>query len=132
MKRAHISLKIKLAAALLHMKRYVGDGEWENIISSKEAPLLTADQIIARFHFDHYPIPHAEGGPDEPWNLDPVPTADHKKKTATIDVPGIAKRKRVAQSHIEHTRTMATPRDQRQPKQSRWASRPFRKKGISK
>lgn len=108
MKRAHISLKTKLAAALLQMKRYVGDGEWVNIIPHEEAKTLTADQIISRFHFNHHPIPHAHGGPDEPWNLDPEPVERHREITAKIDIPRIAKAKRVARAHAEHQSAVAS------------------------
>jgi hypothetical protein len=128
MKRAHISLKTKLAATLLNMLRsertFAGE-VWVPIIPHEEAKTLTADEIIARFHFDHYPIPHAQGGPDEPWNLTPMPTFDHKEKTAKIDVPQIAKTKRVTKNYIEHTRTMNTPRDERPARKSRFKSRPF-------
>ena len=97
MKRAHISLKTKLAAALLTIKRVNEDGELEHVIRFGESKHLTADQIIARFRFDHWPIRHADGGPDEPWNLEPRPVAEHDKKTAEIDVPQIAKQKRIRQ-----------------------------------
>lgn len=131
MSRRHISLKTKLAAALLQMKRcertLIGD-KWVPIISHEEAKTLTDDQIIARFHFDHYPIPHAQGGPDEPWNLTPSPVLDHKEKTAKIDVPMIAKTKRLTKAHEDFRRTMLTPRDERPPKQSRWGKRPFQRR----
>lgn len=127
MKRAHIGLKTKLAAALLHMKRY-HLGRWENIITHEEAKTLTADEIIARFHFDHFPIPHAEGGTDHPSNLDPVLIADHQEKTAKIDVPGIAKRKRVSKAHEEFQRRMLVPRADRELKKSKWAKRPFQQR----
>lgn len=131
MKRSHISLKTKLAAALLQMKRcertLTGE-RWTLIIPHDEAKTLTADQIIARFHFDHHPIPHAHGGPDEPWNLDPVVVAEHQEKTAKRDVPQIAKTKRLTREHEEFQRRMLTPRDDRPVKKSKWASRPFPKR----
>jgi hypothetical protein len=114
-KRDHISLKVKLAAALLQLKH----------IPFSQAQRMSADQIIALYHFDHYPIPHAQGGPDEPWNLDPVLVADHLEKTAKTDIPQIAKTKRIAKDHQEFLRLMLTPRDQRPPKQSRWGKRKF-------
>lgn len=94
-KRAHISLKTKLAAALLTMMRPDDDGNLVRIISHEEAKRLTADQILARYHFDHYPIRKADGGEDVPWNLEPRPIAEHRKKTDEIDVPQIAKQKRI-------------------------------------
>jgi hypothetical protein len=126
-KRAHISFKTKLVAALCQM-RYEVDGKWELILNHDEAKALSEDQILSLFHWDHDPIPHAEDGADEHHNLVPNLIAPHREKTAKVDVPQIAKRKRVAAAHAEHTRAMATPRDQRPAKQSRWQSRPFPKK----
>lgn len=132
-KRGHITFKTKLVAALCQMRHEV-DGKLELILNHDEAKALSEDQILSLFAFDHDPIPHAEGGEDVHYNLRPELIVPHRRKTATIDVPGIAKRKRVAKGHIEHTRTMLTPRDQRPPKQSRWGSRPFpkRQKGATK
>jgi hypothetical protein len=126
--RKKISFKTKLVAALCQMRHEV-DGKWELILNHEEAKALSEDEILSIFHWDHTPIPHAEGGEDVHYNLAPVLIPGHRKKTATIDVPGIAKRKRVATGYIEHTRTMNTPRDQREPKKSRWQSRPFPKRG---
>lgn len=126
-KRGHVSYKTKLVAALCQM-RYEVDGKLELILTHEDAKALSEDQILSIFHWDHDPIPHAEEGEDTHYNLVPKLIPGHKKKTATVDVPGIAKRKRVATGHIEHTRTLATPRDQRPPKQSRWGSRPFQKR----
>lgn len=128
MKRSHVSLKTKLAAALLQMRRATPDGRWELIIPHDQAKRMTADQIIALFHFDHHPIPHSHGGPDEPWNLDPVIVAEHREKTAKRDVPQIAKTKRLTREHEEFQRRMLTPRADREPKKSRWGSRPFAKR----
>jgi hypothetical protein len=125
MKRGHISLKTKLAAALLQMRRATPDGRWELIVPHEQAKRMTADEIIALFHFDHYPIPHAQGGPDEPWNLDPMLRPEHGEKTAKRDVPQIAKTKRLSREHEEFQRRLLTPRAERPPKKSRWASRPF-------
>jgi len=95
MKRSAPSLKIKLASALLQTVRYDdAEAAFVPIISYAEAKTLTADQIIARFHFDHG-IAHAHDGPAEPWNLTPLPIEDHRIKTATIDIPRIAKSKRI-------------------------------------
>jgi hypothetical protein len=114
------------------MKRHVGGGLWVNIIGHDEAKTMTAEQIIARFHFDHYPIPHAEGGPDEPWNLDPVPSEDHAIKTATIDVPGIAKRKRVSAKHEAFRARLLAKGEQTSPSAVKRKvgipSRPFEKR----
>lgn len=95
MSRAHISLKTKLAAALLTMLRPNERGELVRVISHEEAKTLTADQILARYHFDHYPIRKADGGEDVPWNLEPRPIDEHKQKTREIDQPQLAKQRRL-------------------------------------
>ena len=122
------SLKIKLAAALLQMKRCertLAGERWTLIIPHEEAKTMTADEIIARFQFDHYPIYHTDGGPDEPWNLTPTPTPEHREKTAKIDIPQIAKTKRLTREHEEFRARMLTPRDERPARTSRLQSRPF-------
>jgi hypothetical protein len=128
MKRGHISLKTKLAAALLQMRRATPDGRWVLIIPHEEAKRMTADAIIALFQFDHWPILHTDGGPDEPWNLDPRLRPEHAEKTAKKDIPQIAKTKRITREHEEFQRLLLTPRAERPPKKSKWASRPFQKR----
>jgi hypothetical protein len=118
MKRGHISLKVKLAAALLQLGH----------IPFSQAQRMTADEIIALYHFDHYPIPHAQDGPDEPWNLRPLLVAAHHEVTAKVDVPQIAKTKRITKAHEEFMQRMLTPPPERPPKRSRWGSRPFPKR----
>lgn len=125
--RAHVSFKTKLVAALCQMRHEV-DGKLELILTHDQAKALSEDQILSLFQWQHGVIPHAEEGPDTHWNLEPMLIVPHRKQTATVDVPGIAKRKRVAKDYIEHTRTMQTPRDEREPKKSKWASRPFAKR----
>ena len=95
MSRAHISLKTKLASALLTMLRPNADGKLVRIIPHEEAKRLTADQILARFHWDHYPIRKADGGPDAPWNLEPRPVDEHQRKTRQVDQPQLAKQRRL-------------------------------------
>lgn len=94
-KRPHISLEKKLAAALLTIVRPDENGVMRPVIGYEESKTLTAKQIIARFHLDHWPIRHADGGVSEPWNLCWRPVAEHEDKTRTIDVPEIAKGKRI-------------------------------------
>lgn len=96
MKRKPPSLKVKLASTLLEMKRWDDEeSTYVPVIDYEESKSMTADQIIARFHFDHT-VAHAHDGPAEPWNLKPTPVEEHRKKTAKIDIPRIAKGKRIA------------------------------------
>ena len=95
MKRKTITLKTSLAAALLQLRRPDDHGKLVLVISFDEAKTMTDDEIIARFHFDHDPIPHAQGGPDEPWNLTPLPVADNRDKTAKVEHPQIGQTKHI-------------------------------------
>ena len=94
-KRPHINLETKLAAALLTIRRPDENGILQPVIPYEESKGMTAKQIIARFDLDHWPIRHADGGPSLPWNLFWRPCAEHDEKTRTIDVPEIAKGKRI-------------------------------------
>jgi hypothetical protein len=95
-KRSHIPCATKLASALLTIVRPDETGKFVPVISYEEAQKLTAEQVISRFRFDHYPIPHAQGGPDHHSNLLPRPTAEHEARTAKLDIPQIAKTKRLS------------------------------------
>ena len=98
--RKSISLRTKLASALLTIVRPNDRGELERVIPHDMAKQMSDDQIISLFHFDHYPVPHAHDGPDEAWNLEPRPIVEHRGITAKIDVPRIAKAKRLSRSTI--------------------------------
>lgn len=111
MKRSHISLKTKLASALLTLGDYqvdpaTGRTRWMRFIPYLDAQLMTADQIISLFAFDHYPQRKADGGPDEPWNLEPRMIRAHREKTAKVDVPEMAKSKRILRKQEAHLERM--------------------------
>lgn len=117
MPRKAIPLKTKLASALLGLGHIPYD----------HAKLMTDDQIISLYHFDHG-IPYADGGPNEPWNLTPRLIPQHREKTAKIDVPRIAKGKRIRAKQARHQAIMAglpEPETQKKRPRHRWASRPF-------
>lgn len=96
-RRPHVSLKVKLASALLQMMRVDEAGKFVPVISYEESKGMTADEIIGRFDFDHG-VYHVFGGPAEPWNFTPRIRPDHRVKTAKIDIPAIAKTKRLTKS----------------------------------
>lgn len=130
-KRAHISDRTKLAATLLQMLRPNEVGQLVPIIPHAHAKLMTADQIISLFHFDHYPLRKADGGPDEPWNLEPRPIREHREKTAKVDVPGMAKERRVVRVNAEFQRRLLA-KDAGEPRpQSRWPKRKLRSRPFS-
>lgn len=114
------TLKAMLAATLRELFQ----------IPHMHAKGMTAEHVISLVQFHHIEY-HATDGSDEHWNLDPMLIAPHRKRTAEIDVPQIAKTKRITAKQEEFRRTMLTPRDQRPPKQSRWGSRKFEKRRKS-
>jgi 5-methylcytosine-specific restriction endonuclease McrA len=68
----------------------------EGILSSGER--CNAKLSIGKYHFDHV-IPDAIGGDNSLTNCQVLCVACHKSKTTKIDVPMIAKAKRVADQH---------------------------------
>ena len=96
MKRKKPSQLEETAAALLAL----GD------IPYDDAKQMTAAQIRSLYHFDHN-IAHADDGPDVFWNLTPRLIAPHQRKTREIDVPRIAKGKRLRLTQAEHVLKMA-------------------------
>lgn len=134
MKRKAPSLKTKLASALLEMRRYdEQEAAFVPIIGYEESKSMTADQIIAKFHFDHG-VAHAHGGTIEPWNLTPRLVEDHRRKTALIDIPRIAKGKRINKSNAAFETRMAAKARGEEPAPSKWPkgrklqSRPFERR----
>lgn len=146
MPKARISTKTKLAAALRCLM-IEEDGKLVPAIPYDDARRMTEDEIISLFHFDHG-VQEAIGGPTEPWNLTPRFIAEHRKKTAAVDLPAIAKTKRLAEKHeafrrrilaksgqthandVDNstTRPKSTLRSRPFPKSLRkFPSRPFRK-----
>jgi hypothetical protein len=129
-KRKHIPCSVKLASALLQMKRPDETGKLVPIIPHEDAKLMTAEQIISLFHFDHYPVRHADGGADEPHNLQPELIAPHRIKTAKIDVPEIAKSRRI-RAKQEETRRRILARDAGEEKpRSKWGTRKIQSRGF--
>jgi hypothetical protein len=127
MARKSIPLSVKLAAALLMMR----DESGERLICHEHAKEMSAEQIMSLFVWDHHPVPYAEGGPDAPWNLTPRLISGHREKTAKIDVPQIAKGKRIRKKEAEHRMVMGLEerclleRDIQNRPRYRWPSRPF-------
>ena len=109
------------AAALLALK----DDAGEPLIPWEHAKAMTSDQIISLFHFDHYPIRAEAGGPALPWNLVPRLIRAHRRKTAKVDIPEIAKIRHVIAAEAEfRARLLAKDRGEPRPP-SRWPKRSF-------
>jgi hypothetical protein len=70
-------------------------------IPYNDAKQMTEAQFLSLFEW-HHGIPKSEDGPDEFWNLTPLLRSHHRERTANLDVPRIAKNKRVAAKHLAH------------------------------
>jgi hypothetical protein len=90
------NLTEKLASVLLMLR--VGK-DW--LIPEPLRSTGSARDICKLIHFDHDPIPYANGGTTAPQNLTPRAIAQHQEKTATVDLPRIAKGKRIERSQAE-------------------------------
>lgn len=108
-KRKHISLRTKLAAALCHMLRPDDNGQLVLVIPYEQAKRMTEDEVLAVFDFDHWPVPKAMGGEDAHYNLTPRPRSEHREKTAKMDIPAIAKGRRITKAQ-EDFRKLALER----------------------
>lgn len=86
-KRKDPTLRTKLAAAVSAL-----------FLTHDEAVALSEDQVLSLVQWDHYPILHVDDGPDVHWNLTPRLIPGHRAKTAKIDVPAVAKRKRITKT----------------------------------
>lgn len=107
-KSRYIPLKEKLAAVLRDLMVEV-DGKLVRAIPYDVAKGMTADEVIAKFHFDHG-IYHVLDGPGEHWNLTPRLVGEHREKTAEIDIPAIAKTKRIAKKEAAFRERMLQKR----------------------
>jgi hypothetical protein len=89
-------MKTQLAAALL------GRGEipWKDACKMGEANFLS---LYERHHVKR----RAEGGGDEFHNLEWMLYVEHRKRTREIDVPAIAKNKRLRHKQERHLARMA-------------------------
>src|SRR5262245_28783031 len=90
-----MNLTDRLAAELLRR----GDVPYEH------AKLMTAAQMISLYEC-HHNIRRAEGGNDHFTNLEHMLRSAHRERTRKIDVPAIAKNKRVRTRHLAHLERM--------------------------
>lgn len=137
LKRKAPTLSIRLAAALLTLERLrllCADRKAEADEFYEHAKSMTAAQIISLFQFDHFPIRHVDGGPAEPWNLDPKMIKPHRMKTHTVDRPAIRKERRIDDKWNLFNRAVAKGRKPPRrrstwPKRgSSWKTRPMSSK----
>jgi hypothetical protein len=126
-RRAHISFKTKLAATLCEMLTDDGTGKLVKIIPHEDAVKMTEDQVLSLFRFDHG-LYHAQGGPDEFWNLTPMLIREHQVKTSKRDIPLMAKTRRIEKAQEEfRARLLAKDRGEPRPP-SRWPKRKFNRR----
>lgn len=128
-------LRERLAAVLRDLMVEV-DGKLERAIPYEHAKLMTADEVISLFHFDHG-IHHAIGGPHVHWNYTARMIMNHRGKTHRVDRPQIRKTGRIADAHEEFQRRVLAKSDPDQTiaesdtKKRKWPSRPLQNpKGV--
>lgn len=114
MKRKDPNLTEKLAAFVLTMRIPDENGNLVPLVTREEAKLMTAEQIVSLIQVDHNPV-RVETAialgwtPREynhPTNLTPLPIMAHRTKTATVDVPEVAKSDRITAEQQEFRRRM--------------------------
>lgn len=106
MTRKKPTLSERYASVVLTLKW--GDGT--PVVERERAKGMTAAEIIDAFEgqveFDHG-VHVAIDGSNHPTNLTPMLTAAHRDKTNKVDIPQIAKTKRIRKSHAAHESAMA-------------------------
>jgi len=108
--------------------------------------LMTADQVLSLVQWDHWPIRRDDGlalgmsleEVDRFSNLFPRPIMAHREKTAKIDIPQIAKSRRILEKETRRHRPFAESAGMRLKPKREWPkgqtipSRPFNSKGKRK
>lgn len=128
-KRKPITMKQKLASALLEVQRLRGEP-----IPREHARQMHEEQIISLFQFDHDAGFACHGASNHPVMITPKLRLEHKEKTAKIDQPAIAKCARISPEHEAfQKRVLANKVGQGEAparKRSSWGSRPLNMKGA--
>jgi hypothetical protein len=89
----------KLASALLHIRRGVEGDDW---LIKGELRSASAKEICSSIDWDHVRR-WAEGGSNDPQNLQPLQRAEHREKSRK-DTTEVAKGKRFGKAHAEFQR----------------------------
>jgi hypothetical protein len=83
------------------------------------------------FERDHYPIRKVDGGKDVHWNLTWRLKAEHRYKTAKVDIPAIAKDRAIARAALLHLQRMLLKGKRKRIKVvSRWPKRKIRSRRM--
>jgi hypothetical protein len=123
------------ASALLALR----DPHGSPFIPFEHSRNMTDKQVISLFQWDHYPIPHAHDGPTVGWNLLPRFIGEHREKTRKIDIPMIAKTKRIQRAQEAFVAAIMAKGDaafalsqeelkRKLKRKKKWPSRPFPKR----
>ncbi len=113
-KRRSISLKTKLAAALLELGH----------VPYEHAKLMTQDQLVSLYQFDHNILHATEPNNNNFWNLTPRLIQPHREKSK-LDTSKVAKTKRIDKKWTEFcSQVLAKPRSIE--KKHKWPKRKFR------
>lgn len=90
-KRRSPTWKEKCASCILEIMRLRGAP-----LARRRAKRMTVDDITGLFHFDHDAGFACHGADNHPTSITPRPVREHIEKTAKIDIPAIAKCRRIS------------------------------------
>jgi hypothetical protein len=89
-KRQHMSLQVKLDAALIALGLDPASVEWHH-----------SPPLQLRPYEDRDGVRYYEPAENDPRHIVPVGRPEHRERTAKIDIPAIAKTKRLEEAHRE-------------------------------
>ena len=127
MTRRDPNLSEKLASALLHLLEARGEP-----IPHEHQKLMSVDQILSLWQWDHYPVRYENGGTTHPSNIRPLFRRAHIDVTAKVDKPASAKSKRIVDSEAKFRRRVLARAAGEKPKPSRWGSRKLQSRPFNR
>jgi hypothetical protein len=89
--------------------------------------MVDSAAVLGLFHFHHITF-HANRGSDFWWNLHPMLIAPHRERTRKIDVPAIAKGKRITKAHEDFRRRLLAKEAGSPRPPSRWPHRKMQRR----
>jgi hypothetical protein len=112
-KRIRIPLWVKLEAALIALGLDPDAVDWHHEPPLKMRPWTGED----------YDPPQLD-----PRHIVPMPRVNHRQRTATADIPAIAKTRRVTKAELEFRERLLARMNGEPRTPGKWPSRPFRSK----
>lgn len=105
MTRKKPTMREALASAYLHIPGLIPE----------ELREASAASIVSAVDLHHWPIPHANGGGNNPQNLQPMLRSEHRRETARNTIPTLARGKRIRRKQGVHVAKMLDKAGQAPP-----------------